>query len=207
LFLRTQLLVQTLIVVTTSLLVSFPQTPLKPLFDRHSKMKTFTATKNRMAPNSGPRHFAYDAQAMADLSAQAVPVPRPDESSLYDLPEGLHATYRALPVLAKAAVALISTWAAAATTFEGKLLWLRPLVGIAKNQMSYHKIFEFFIRTTVYFLVANLALQEVFTPPSRIATQNLMDRYFLPSKLSRYEPVTLSNGRTLGVTLPAIRFC
>lgn len=152
-----------------------------------------------MAPNSGQRHFAYDAQAIAELSPQAVPIPRPDESNLYDLPEGLLATYRALPMLAKAAVALISTWAAAATTFEGKLIWLRPLVGIAKNQRNFQKIFTFIIRAIVYFLVANLALQEVFTPPSRITTPNLMNRYFLPSKLSRYEPITLSNDQSLGV--------
>jgi pimeloyl-ACP methyl ester carboxylesterase len=37
----------------------------------------------------------------------------------------------------------------------------------------------------------NLALQERFRPPSRISTQSLMERYYLPSKLSRFENVTL----------------
>jgi pimeloyl-ACP methyl ester carboxylesterase len=161
-------------------------------------MKAFTAMKNRMAPNSGTL-FSYDTVVVADSPTQDIPVPRPDEPNVYDFPTTLVPTYGALPVLAKVAVALLSAWMAAASTFQGNMLWMRPLVAIAQNHREKRKLVVFLLKAIVYFLVSNFALQEVFTPPSRISTNDLQNRYFLPSKLSNYEPVTLSDGQSLGV--------
>jgi Alpha/beta hydrolase family len=190
-----------LIVVTSNLLDSSPLTPLKPPFVGRSKMKTFTVTRSRTAPNGGRWHFSYDAAVVADIPAQDTPVPRPDEPNVYNLPTSLVPTYGALPLLAKVVIAMLSAWIAAASTFHGKLLWLRPFMGIAKNHPPYNKrmLVVFLLKTTVYLLLSNFALQEVLTPPSRISTNDLMNRFFLPSILSKYEPVALSDGQSLGV--------
>ena len=152
-----------------------------------------------MAPNGGRLQLSYDALVVSDSPTQDIPVPRPDEPNVYDFPTSLVPIYGALPALAKVAMGVLSAWTAAASTFEGKLMWLRPLMEIAKNHLDKRKIIVFLLKTTVYFLLANVALQEVFTPPSRISTNDLINRYFLPSKLSKYEPVTLPDGQSLGV--------
>lgn len=152
-----------------------------------------------MAPNGGRMQFSYDAVVAADSPTLDVPVPRPDEPNVYNFPTSLVPTYRALPVLAKVAVAVLSAWMAAASTFREKSLWLRPLVAIAENHLDKRQLVVFLLKASVYFLLTNFALQEVFTPPSRISTSVLENRYFLPSKLSNYEPVTLSDGQSLGV--------
>lgn len=143
--------------------------------------------------------FSHDAVLVADIAEQQVPVPRPDDPNVNNLPTSLVPTYGALPFLAKVAIAVLSAWIAAATTFRGKLLWLRPFLGIAKNRPDVRKLVVFLLKTAVLLLSSNFALQEVFTRPSRISTNDLMNRYFLPSKLSNYEPVTLSDGNSLGV--------
>ncbi|KAI2514095.1 hypothetical protein MHU86_479 [Fragilaria crotonensis] len=142
----------TLIVVTNNLLDSFPLTPLKRLFVRRRKMKAFTAMKNRMAPNGGRMQFSYDAVVAADSPTLDVPVPRPDEPNVYNFPTSLVPTYRALPVLAKVAVAALSAWMAAASTFREKSLWLRPLVAIAENHLDKRQLVVFLLKASVYFL-------------------------------------------------------
>lgn len=151
-----------------------------------------------MAPNSGQLNLSYSDVA-AESPSQDLPVPRPDEPNVYNLPKGLHPTYRALPLPVRLAMGLLSTWGAAISTFGGRLIWLRPLLSVAKQQIDARKIAALLIKTVVFFLLSNLALQETFTAPSRISTKDLIDRYFLPSKLSNYETVNLPDGQSLGV--------
>mmetsp|Transcript_24941 Transcript_24941/g.41345 ORF Transcript_24941/g.41345 Transcript_24941/m.41345 type:complete len:288 (-) Transcript_24941:189-1052(-) len=168
-------------------------------------MKTIQAIAGiRMAPSSSSALPAasFDANIVdASLLSQedAVPVPRPDEPNIYSLPKGLNPIYRSLPLVVRLGLGVLSAWSAALTTFDGKLVWLRPLMTAAKQQADTRKILSFIFKTCIIFLISNLALQEIFTPPSRISTQDMITRYFLPSKMSNYETVNLPDGRSLGV--------
>lgn len=159
-------------------------------------MTPVTAMRNRMEPNSGPLQ-AYAAGAGTAV-VQDVPVPRPDEPNVYNLPTGLHPTYRSLSIPIRLGLGVLSTWIAAISTFD-KVLWLRPLIAAAKNQLDVRKILGFLLKACVAFLLSSFVLQEVTSYPSRIATKDLIARHFLPSRLSSYDSVTLPDGESLGV--------
>ena len=152
-----------------------------------------------MAPNSGFLRFAYDAALESDAPIQYTPQSRPDEPNVYDFPACIFPTYRSLPLIARVAVAVFCTWAAASSTFHEKVLWLRPLIAFVNLNINTRNIAVFLIKTALFYTLVNCSLQEVFTRPSRISTQALVDQYYLPSKLSNYERVTLSDGQSLGV--------
>jgi pimeloyl-ACP methyl ester carboxylesterase len=91
------------------------------------------------------------------------------------------------------------------------LIWTRAALlargssGVDGSEGNYNNCVRFlFFRfiTSRYFIASifkilvlsfgiNMALQERFRPPSRISTRSLMERYYLPSKLSRFENVSL----------------
>jgi pimeloyl-ACP methyl ester carboxylesterase len=58
------------------------------------------------------------------------------------------------------------------------------------------KVLAFLVKVLVIGNLLNLVAQDVFLPPSRVSMTTLLNHYFLPSKLSKYETVTLpsSNG-------------
>jgi len=116
----------------------------------------------------------------------------PDNPYLYKIPEGLHRYYRPLPLVAQTMTFLMATWLAAVTTWK-KLTWWRPLA-IARGLRSTPSLLEFLsflFKAVTYALVAQTLLQEVFKRPSRISIQTLLERYFLPSKLSKYRTITV----------------
>jgi pimeloyl-ACP methyl ester carboxylesterase len=48
-------------------------------------------------------------------------------------------------------------------------------------------------------LLSKLILQDLFLPPSRLSMSTLRQKYFLPSRLSKYAPVAVSETNTVGV--------
>lgn len=145
----------------------------------------------------------YDSTVVSDVPNQ-IPVPRQDEPNLYNFPTNLYPTYRPLPTLAKIASSVLSLFVAAATSFPEHTssgTWLQPLLALRTNRIkTLQKVLEFALKCLVTALVTNLAAQEVFLSPSRISTAQLASHYFLPSNLSRYEPLpVLPNGGNLSV--------
>ncbi|CAB9525306.1 expressed unknown protein [Seminavis robusta] len=118
----------------------------------------------------------------------------PDEPNLYQIPAGLHPIYQPLPVMLQVTVWLVSAVTAALWTYyrkQQKLTWVSPLVALANNQVSIKRLLGFVVKTLVMATVSQTLLQELLTPPTRIATQDLIRKYILPSKLSQFESVPL----------------
>jgi hypothetical protein len=135
---------------------------------------------------------------------EQIPVPRPDEPNLFEIPTSLHPIYRPLPTLAKVASTIFSIFVAAASTWPDRtnVSWLQPLLSFRTNRLrSFQKVLEFALKCAVTGLVTNLVTQEVFLSPSRISTAQLAANYHLPSALSRYEPlpVILPNAGNLSI--------
>jgi pimeloyl-ACP methyl ester carboxylesterase len=177
------------------------------LYDKHelhdNKMRTIQhqrAVRTQTGPSIARRASFDDARNIEAVLEGEVPIPRHDEPNLYNLPHDLYPTYRALPVSGRIGLTIICIWLAAATTFENKVtVWLRPLISAAKQGINPRSIASFVAKSVVMYLIGNLVLQDIFTSPSRISTRDLISRYFLPSSLSSYERVSLSDGQDIGV--------
>lgn len=148
-----------------------------------------------MEPNS-----SWRLQAQSDSAARAAslvgevlqtvpPIPCPDEPNLFFLPEDVKPYYRPLPVVARIAVWIFAASVSALSTWKRRLTWLTPMVAIRNGNWSWKKLLWFTIKTAFIAIGSNAVLQDIVLPPSRLSSQMLMTKYFLPSKLSRYEPL------------------
>jgi len=131
---------------------------------------------------------------------QQQPVPREDEPNLYNLPSSFHPVYRPLPILVKLIVALASMFVSVMTTWQ-HLTWLDPLMSVRAGTATWNvkKLVKAAGKALVLGFLSTSAIQDVFMPPTRISTTNLVKNFFLPSALSRYEPVSLPGKDCMGV--------
>jgi len=104
----------------------------------------------------------------------------PTEPFLHLLPDELRPCYRSPSRTIQALTLLFTTWMAVAFT-----TWKRRVPAVSK----------FLLRSVAYFVIAQVALQETLLrkrlSPSRVTTEALVQRYCLPSTLSRYESITI----------------
>jgi pimeloyl-ACP methyl ester carboxylesterase len=153
--------------------------------------------KTRMEPNSSFRlqaqsDAAANAGSLVDEVLQSVPpIPCPDEPNLFCLPEDVKPYYRPLPIVARVAVWILAAALSALSTWKQRLTWLAPIVAIRNGNWSWKKLLWFTIKTAAIAIGSNAVLQDIVLPPSRLSSQMLKSNYFLPSKLSRYEPLNL----------------
>lgn len=129
-----------------------------------------------------------------------LPIPHPEEPLLYQIPTGLYPAYRQLSVLTQLATILLALWTSAVTTWA-RMTWLQPLA-IArgwKKAASTSELLSFAAKTILLTVVCQTVLKDIFARPSRVPIQTLLRDYFLPSPLSNYEKLSLSEDETLGV--------
>jgi pimeloyl-ACP methyl ester carboxylesterase len=130
---------------------------------------------------------APNATGMGSMSTRNNEIScRADVPELHEIPEELFPTYRELPNMVKAIVFAIM---AGFAHFPCKKELPRRNRGRAWTLL----LFIILFRTT------NFVLQDVFLPPSRISTPDLIAKFHLPSTLSHYEKVTLFHGQQLSV--------
>jgi pimeloyl-ACP methyl ester carboxylesterase len=134
---------------------------------------------------------------------------------MYLLPDDLHRYYRPLPFLLKFGNILVSAWVSALLTWKRHLPTLPIYYGLRKVShvfshttsssldgsggiatagtlmIQLSKVIAFLMRFILCTLVFQISIQEVFCPPSRVSMSTLLQRYFLPSPLSKYQKVTL----------------
>jgi hypothetical protein len=96
-------------------------------------MMTTTRTKTavttiRMEPSSSSSSSmeATSTSTTAEDGARQLPQVHAEEPFVYNLPKGVHPTYRPLPLSVQAVVVFLSTWTSAVTTWQ-RLTWLQPL--------------------------------------------------------------------------------
>ncbi len=129
-------------------------------------------------------------------------VPRIDEPNLFDIPVTLRPTYGRVPFLIQAIIVVISTLVVERRslsrllrTTTSPLSYLvtqtvhRPLTSRLLTPSSIRQLLVFALRTAFLSILAILAVQERFFPPSRVTTSDLATRGELPSKLSEYSSV------------------
>jgi hypothetical protein len=140
---------------------SNPQTPStlqsnKPMLnDVPPKMTTMmtrrtTATTTRMAPRStglSASIAAADADKSTTLnSAAAVAVAREDEPLLYNIPDGVHATYRPLPWLVQLGTILVAAFLSGITTWKRSITWMHPIVALQSRKVNVLAIVKFLVK-------------------------------------------------------------
>eukprot|EP00980_Cylindrotheca_fusiformis_P014341 scaffold3827_cov179-Cylindrotheca_fusiformis.AAC.5 len=151
-----------------------------------------------MEPSTTPSSLnsSYSSTTTDGEAAEPqVPRPDPEEPLLNLFPTGVFPTYRPVPVLVQVALIVLSSLASAATTWKH----LRDL----RKAPTVAEIFGFMGKALVFTVLSTAAVQDIFLRPSRLSTNTLVQRYFLPSALSKYEPLSISRDgestETLGV--------
>ena len=124
------------------------------------------------------------------ISETVIPVPVPEESALYAIPSNLSPIYRRIPTLANLGIWTASLSLSALSSFRKiEWMWIRSLVALRTNKVQWSKVLNFVVKTVVLALAFSVTIQETLLPPSRISTEQLVQKYFLPSKFSLYEPI------------------
>lgn len=141
-----------------------------------------------------------DSEVPMAATVTVAPVPVPDEPNLYFLPPDLSPLYRPVPILVQAGVWLVSAIVMALVNSINTLSTtsrmsssLSPLVS------NWRRLVMWFVETALLALISTVVVQDMFWAPSRVAMSDLVQKYFLPSKLSRYQDVKLPHNTTLGV--------
>lgn len=154
-----------------------------------------------MTPTAPSSRLGMSASAASGESTanteSVIPIPHPEEPNLFQIPNDLHAAYRALPRPAALVVGLFSVATAALTTFSNPKLIQWNLFSAIYRQ-NWKTLVSFLVKAVILWTLATALLQDLFLPPSRVSIETLVQKYFLPSKLSRYEPFQIED-RTTGV--------
>jgi pimeloyl-ACP methyl ester carboxylesterase len=155
-----------------------------------------------------------DAEASEEQQQQRQqPIPFPGEPNLYSIPSDLSPTFGRLPVAIQLAVLVasgfLSSLLSAPATNVGIVVswllhrrWIRALL-VTANESSHglvvshalrhvpwkHMVF-WLLRAILIATATTTALQERFCPPSRISLDHLVEQYYLPSKLSKFDADT-----------------
>ncbi|VEU44548.1 unnamed protein product [Pseudo-nitzschia multistriata] len=111
----------------------------------------------------------------------------PSEPFLRTLPGGLRTCYRPLPLWARALTLLVPAWGAISRAALAPGSFPGPLFGWIRGAAA------FLVRSLLWVAFARVALQETIfrgkVAPSRVTTGHLRENGWLPTTLSRYEPV------------------
>jgi hypothetical protein len=102
-----------------------------------------------MAPSSTSLSVSI-AAADADeptnsSSAAAVAMAREDEPLLYNIPDGVHATYRPLPWLVQLGTILVSGFLSVITTWN-RITWMHPIVALQSRKVNVLAIVKFLVK-------------------------------------------------------------
>lgn len=144
---------------------------------------------------------AEDRDSVVSSGAEGqLPIPRPDEPNLYNFPNDFRPVYGRLPVVLNLLIALISMLVSAVTTWE-RLTWLDPLRSVHSGVKTWNmkKLIMFVGKALIMAVLSTSVIQDCFYRPTRISMTNLIQNYFLPSTLSRYQEVSLPGKEPLGV--------
>ena len=160
-------------------------------------------TTTRTGPSDSRWWMSTTVTAEGDEGAacyQQQPVPRRDEPNLYNFPNDFHPVYRPLPLILKLVVTLASMFVSAITTWKN-LTWLDPLMSVRSGASTWNvkKLIQFSGKALIAGFLSTSVIQDIFLPPTRISTAELMQNYFLPSALSRYEVLPLPGKDSMGV--------
>ena len=159
----------------------------------HAESNTASECSSISAASGAENMESKVTSAMQETMARVRPIPCPNEPNLFQLPVGISPTYRPLPIAVQLTVWFLSATIAALTTWRRRLAWLTPIVAIQAGHWKWRKLVQFAVKTALIGVGSNMVLQDMFLPPSRLSMQSLLQTYFLPSALSRYEPVMLAN--------------
>jgi len=144
--------------------------------DRVKQVQLSAAAAAAAAAGAGDTRTAADPGAIT---------PRADLSTLFNFPESVHPAYRPLPTPMRVGLAVLSAMLAAASTYTktARLFehnsW-RKTVGLFAR---------FALRALIIGAMTTTVIQEAFLRPSRIDTKTLVARGWLPSSLSRFDPI------------------
>lgn len=125
--------------------------------------------------------------AAQDMIMVREPVPVPDEPNLFFLPNDLRPAYGSVPLLVQFGVGCLSAIVAAFWSLAGGSNVLRARFTWMQLFLHWKTVVTWFLETAVLFAMSRLVLQELGWPPARIPVSVLQERYYLPSRLSRYD--------------------
>jgi len=180
---------------------SIPVTPTgSSNLTTHSRLPRHTATRLRATTTDASegetsqsfelfrkrvrRLFLREEQDSA--KAESTPEISPIESHLHLCPDGLQRYYQPLPGIVRVLTACLATAVAFLST-NRKMLSGFSFFLLRQTAMLLFK-------SIAYTLIAQVILQDTFFAnkrPSRLTMKALVQKYFLPSSLSKYEPITV----------------
>jgi pimeloyl-ACP methyl ester carboxylesterase len=194
---------------------SFQQKPSKLPFFSRAETERAVATQTKMVPTMKTQTglsqlFAVSLDSSSGYAGQYDKDLQPDykfqvtESDTRPIPDELSPIYRPLPFLLRLASATFSLLVAALTTWGTVMfqticynLWnVRFLGSQIWRNIHWKELVLCGIKSIAVYAVTAGGLQELPRyRPSRIETKALVERYYLPSKLSQYRSL---NGIDLG---------
>lgn len=128
-------------------------------------------------------------------TASVSPQTSPIEKYLYLLPDALNRYYRPLPSLLRALTVYLATWAAfVSTSWTTMTMTKQTLIPAQFSFRLLRKVARFLFKSVAWSMIAQVVLQDtlfVDQQPSRVTTKTLVQKYFLPSSLSKYNPITI----------------
>lgn len=82
----------------------------------------------------------------AAAAAVTAPTAREDEPLLYNIPDGVHATYRRLPWLVQLGTILVSGFLSVITTWN-RITWMHPIVALHQSRkVNVLRIVKFLVK-------------------------------------------------------------
>jgi pimeloyl-ACP methyl ester carboxylesterase len=126
-------------------------------------------------------------------TASVSPQTSPIEKYLYLLPDTLNRYYRPLPILLRALTVSLATWASFVST-SWTTTTKQTLLSTAFSFRLLRKVAGFLFKSVAWSMIVQVMLQDtlfVDQQPSRVTMKTLMQKYFLPSSLSKYNPITI----------------
>ena len=148
-------------------------------------------------------NYASESAAKDAVAAPMAPVPVPSLPNLYELPRDVHAVYRPVPASIQASIWLMAVLVAALTTRNMKALVTRLVTASLKQVAWQRKFLGLVVKTIAIGFLSTVAIQDLNWGPSRLSVQQLMQQYWLPSSLSKYQvldiPISANQSTPLGV--------
>ncbi|CAJ1893662.1 unnamed protein product [Cylindrotheca closterium] len=161
-------------------------------------MRTRNIPGNRAVPSSRRSSEkgmpGLKASTIADMNDEPLetPIQHMEEPLLNYIPKALSPIYRGVPWFLDVSLILLSLWASAVTTWK-RITWLQPLAILKgwKAAPTTGELVTFFTKALLLSVFARTVIQDLFLPPSRVPMRSLLQKYFLPSSLSKYETLSV----------------
>ena len=133
------------------------------------------------------RGIIFRDQHDSTSTTESLPQISPIEPYLYMCPDTLDRYYKPLPSIVRVLTVCLATSIAFLSTN-----WKKRLPGF--SPFLFRQIAVVLFKSTAYTLIAQVVLQDTLFAskrPSRVTMKTLVQKYFLPSSLSKYEPITV----------------